>query len=325
MAEEPKVPEGSVSFAVPDAPAFTYLEATPTQITRPGSARDLNVEVLNGLIDSSGRINRGVAIDVRPWILIPGLNIPLETYRHWLYYALANTQLSLATLQATLGAGVAPGDVDLAVGFRTTLVDRGDPMLNTAYVESFGNGLSGCAPSAPGGDAAAQEACLRQVAEKIREKWLDDHWNAFRLTLGFAAGWRAPESFIKDANWRGLAGWLVGGGGFGRYDQLIFQVRYDREQLLKTNEIGFGGRFNLGTARVNAFAELLGHLRPGAPAGVDRFDANWSAGIEVRVAEKTWLSTGCGRSFATDQKNDPVVLIAGLKWAIANEARLQTH
>jgi hypothetical protein len=235
----------------------------------------------------------------------------------------ANAELSLATAQS----GPAPmtgarGDADGAIGLRLTLFDDGDPMLDDGYRGKLAKGMLDCAPQQPGGPPERDLACLREVARKLREEWLDKKWNATRASFGFATGLRAPGSLIEDATWRGLAAWLVGGIGLGGWGQLIGELRYDRDHTFKTNVITFGGRANVGTARFNAFGEVVGHGRPGAATGIDTFDASWSAGVEVRVAEHAWLSGGFGKSFATDQQPDPIIVLANIKWVVSSEARL---
>ena len=76
---------------------------------------------------------------------------------------------------------------------------------------------------------------------------------------------------------------------------------------------------------MNGFVELVGRARPGATAGVDKLDANRSAGVEIRVAEHTWVSAGLGKSFATDQQADRIIVLASIKWAVANDSRISFH
>jgi hypothetical protein len=319
------IKEESVGFTVPDSPAFTYLGTTPTKISRPGTARDLAVTLLTG-VNRDGQVNEGLAIDVRPWFLIPGFDIPIEKYKRFWYFVAANAQVSLGTVQS----GPAPmtgarGNVDGAIGFRFTLIDGADPMLDDAYRADLGKAMLACAPPVPGSPTQPGDrdlACLREAAKKRREKWLDDKWNAGRLSLGLATGLRAPGAVLGDSAWSGLGAWLVGGGPLGGWGQLIGQGRYDRDHLLKTNVISFGGRANVGTGRFNGFLEVLGHYRPGAAAGIDNFDASWSAGGELRVADHAWLVGGFGKSFATDQAPDPIFVLANIRWAVSSEARL---
>jgi len=68
------------SYAVPDAPAFTFLGVTPNSISRPGTARQLAVGQSNS-IDSSGCAEQGIAIDFAPWFLIPGVTNTRSDYQ----------------------------------------------------------------------------------------------------------------------------------------------------------------------------------------------------------------------------------------------------
>jgi hypothetical protein len=311
---------GSVNYAIPDSPAFAFLGTSPTKVERPGSARDLAITVLSGL-GSEGRTQQGFALDVRPWFLIPGLSIPPERYERFWYFVAANAQLSVGTV-AGASDTTTQGDTDFAVGLRLTLVDRGDPMLSAEYRRKLGSILDGCAPKQPGTTSEGQDlACMHAQVNALRKKWLDQHWNASRVGLGLASGWRAPGSIVEDSRFKGLGAWLVAGTGLGNWAQLIALGRYDRDALVKTNVVQGGGRVNLGSGWMNAFAEATVHWRPSAPAGTDRFDGQWSGGLEVRIAEQTWISTGVSRPFAADDGRSPLSILANLRWGIANDAR----
>jgi hypothetical protein len=77
------------SYAVPEAPAFTFLGLNPSKVTRPISPRDLGVAVLQA-VDSSGRVQQGFALSLTPWYYLPGFTIPLDQYqRSWPAYVAA--------------------------------------------------------------------------------------------------------------------------------------------------------------------------------------------------------------------------------------------
>lgn len=325
-AADPAGTEGSVPYAVPESPAFTYLGATPALVSRPGTSRDLAVGLLSG-IGREGQVNQGIAVDVRPWFLVPGVSIPLDRYRDSpAHYIAANAQLSLGTVRSTPGADpmMPAGDTDIALGIRLTVFDDGDPMRFASYTDALGKALLGCAPPGPGASTPEQQtACLRGAADELRKRWLDEHWNATRLSVGWALGWRAPGSLLGDARWLGHSLWVTAGYGLGGWAQVIGQARYDRNRTLDAHELSFGARANVGSGSVNGFVELLGRGRPGAPAGVDAFDGNCSAGVELLIAARTWIASGFGRSFATEGRSDPIVVLAGLRWAVSDEARLR--
>jgi hypothetical protein len=129
---------GEFMKAVPDAPAFTFLSVTPGKIERPGSIRDLGVAVLNGVGDD-GNPTQGVAVDASLWNLIPGYDISLAKYQQSrLAYLLANLQASVATAMA---AGDST-DLNAAIGFKTVIVDQGDPLLSDSLVQAVAAGLA---------------------------------------------------------------------------------------------------------------------------------------------------------------------------------------
>ena len=85
--------------------------------------------------------------------------------------------------------------------------------------------------------------------------------------------------------------------------------------------LSYGARANYGGGSANLFFELLGVRRFDAPTGVDGATGTWSAGVEFRAAENLWLSTGLGATFADATKGDRVLIIAGVRWAVADGAR----
>ena len=120
-------------FSVPESPAFTALNVTPQKISRPNSPKDLAVGLLEGA-DRNGNLQTGIAIDTAPFLLGAGKDFTIEKYRNsWGSRALARIQVSIAT---TKGATDDDNSAKLALGFRFTPYDEGDPRLDT--------GLTGC-------------------------------------------------------------------------------------------------------------------------------------------------------------------------------------
>src|SRR5713226_4348868 len=121
------------SYAVPEAPAFTFLGLNPSKVTRPISPRDLGVAVLQA-VESSGKVQQGFALSLAPCYYLPGFRIPLDQYqRSWPAYVAANAQLSLGTARAT-GDSAA---TDMAVALRFTLLDGSDPMRDPAFTHAL--------------------------------------------------------------------------------------------------------------------------------------------------------------------------------------------
>ncbi|HEV3052759.1 MAG TPA: hypothetical protein VGX50_20765 [Longimicrobium sp.] len=305
------------TYAIPESPAFTYLEVTPASVSRPSSARAFGTAVLDG-ISPNGEVKQGIALDVAPWTYLPGVTVTLPEYQRdrWAYI-LANAQLSLATARSAGDSA----DTDLALGLRLTLLDQTDPMRDTAYTNELRRRMAtGCPISDDfNADLAEQRTCLGKVTSGWREEWKRERsrWNGTSLGLAFAGGWRFDESVVRNSEWRGLSTWATGGVPVGTFGLLLGQLRYDLQEDGGSSGLAYGARAFVGTRIVNGFFELVGDHR-GEASG----EVNWTSGLEFRAAENMWLSTGFGSRAVPGSSEQRTVVIADLRWNIADAPRL---
>ena len=301
------------TYAVPESPAFTFLQLTPAEVSRPASAHAFGTALLNA-ITPSGVVAQGLALDVAPWTYIPGVSITLPDYqRRGLLYALANTQLSLATARA---AGDSM-DTDVGLGVRVTLFNNADPMADPAFTAELTRRLAKCDPAGFPDEAAVAQAklCVGEVNRTYREEWQRKHWNGASLGIAFAGGLRFDDSRLGSASSNGVAGWVTGGIPFGSSVQLLGQLRYDSRDGDAVDGVSFGGRAFYGTPSRHAFLEVN-------RTATDSAGTNWTGGFEFRATEGLWLSTGFG------SRSDPVsgaqrsVVIADMRWNIDNRPRI---
>jgi hypothetical protein len=298
-------------YAIPPSPAFTFLGTTPGMVERPTAARAVALGLVQDV--ATGGIPRGLALDVAPWSFVPGLRIPLRTYqRNAAAYALANTQLSLGSIKTKEDTS----RTDMALGVRTTLFDRGDPMADTAYTSAVRKALQQCASSAgPTTADSVVVACARRVTTEVRTRWRDDHWNAASLAFAAAAGWRFPEADASKARWLGWSGWATASAPLFKGGQLLGQLRYDVRGADR-HGLTYGGRAYLGTPAMNVFAELTHD-------GVDETGnpTSWAGGLELRVLQSFWVSTGVGTVARPDVEVKQVAVIANLRWDVGTMPR----
>jgi hypothetical protein len=313
-------------YTIPDAPAFTYLGAAPTSIARPSAARDLALAVADG-IDSTGRSRRGLAIDVVPWLLLPK-RVSNTGYRtRFGDFVYANTQLSLGTTRATGDSA----STDLAIGLKTNLANGADPLRSGALGERIDAAVIACRASSRGDDGrpdgARLEACADEAVGDSVARWLDEegHWNDFALTVAGAFGARLGESRWDRLAGRGGALWATVAVPVGaRFGQLLEQGRgavVRGGAARDTASFSGGARLGVGATGVNGFVEMVGSWRD---AGVDRSTRQWSAGVELRVAESLWLSTGFGSRYDALTSGNRAVLLANVRWNTTSTPRLVT-
>jgi hypothetical protein len=319
-AASPAAPSGSVGFDVPESPAFTFLGSTPAKVSQPGTVRDIAIQLANAF-DENGHVRQGFAVDVRVGRFRP---IPLDRYKKFWDRLLYKTQISLGTVQASGDAG----DTDIAGGIRFTLVDASDPMLDDAYVAQLAGVLNACKPKEPGSSADKDLACMAEQSKVVRDKWLADHWNAFRVSVALASGWRAVNSDPSDAKGTGWSAWAAGSVPLGRKGELIGQIRYTHHTAdaaptdARANDLEFGIRGFVGSGTVNGFLEVTGNRRRGTGAMMAVPKDSWSGGIECRVAEKAWISAGFGSSFGAGTQAKRIAVLAGLKVGFSDESKI---
>lgn len=313
--------KGSAAYAVPESPAFTFLGASPASVSQPGTARDLAIQLVNAF-DEQGRVRQGFALELRAAYLNP---IPLDRYQRFWPRLVYNAQLSAGTVE-TPGA---TGSTDIAVGLRVTLVDKSDPMLSGHYVQDLAAVINECKPQQPGDPKDNALACMAERSKKIREDWVEAHWNAFKLSIAFATGWQAPGSVITDAAPNGWSVWGAASVPIGHRGQFVGQLQYTHvpDQAVTADkapdEVKFGGRGFLGNGRLNAFLELTGSNRYGLREGSDGGKNSWSGGLEYRISEHTWVSTGLGSSFGDEGTSSKMLVLANLRFALSDESRIQ--
>lgn len=318
---EPPIPE--FVTGVPESPAFQFLNTTPSTIARPGTLRDLALALINS-VGPDGALTAGFALEATPWQLIPGFSVPLADYQSdWMSYLLSNTQISIGSVQR---GGDDPA-TELALGARLTLFDQADPMRDASFTRSLGDALLSCISQ--GGpeqdDAEALECGIQEVNTRF-EAYTRERWNAARLSVAFATGQRFPDAVFGDRESSGGQAWAVGGYPLGSRGQLIGQIEYrthpGRETLARRSTVAFGTRLLVGSARTNAFVELIGQHTSSTEDALDTSRSLWSAGLELRIASNTWISTGFGRRYDELAGTDRTMVLANLRWGLNSRNRL---
>ena len=326
------------AFAVPESPALSFLGLSPGKVTRPTTPKDLAASLLNG-VDSTGRMQSGVAIGATLWSIFPKISIPLSAYQNdWRAFALANLQLSLATVRAAGDTGA----TNLAIGFRTTLIDRSDPMRDSVYTEALTHALNICLRDAPppmsppgggGGTAVpvvrdtSAKICADKKARALRSTWLKERRNASSLSVGVAAGWKFAQSHADSIRTIGWNGWLAGALPIDEHLALMGQLQFDHrgpvDTLGGTDILTYGLRAVSGSGTRNVFLEVVGTGRIKSAANTSRSNAQWSGGVEFQVAPGTWISTGFGTRYDRARRPSQMVVIANLRWGVGSESRLK--
>lgn len=311
--------------AIPASPAQIYLGASSDKVQTPGNLRDLGVALLSAMNDK-GQAQDGFALDASVWNLVPGFDLPLARYRtSAIRYALGNLQASVSTVRTSGEEGNLRG----AIGVKTVLIDRGDPMLDRDLTRRLAEGLRSCRPEQPG--AGQNVACVDSVTADIIGAHALEKWNATQLAAAAAWGVVFPNAQLSRGAYEGLNAWLTGAFGIGAKAQVIGQATFKTRGAIDTipgfRAMNLGARFVFGTGTFNGFGEYLREWRsPDEQPGTMTLDRNvggWSAGVEFRVNPNIWISTGLGTRLDALDAPDRVVVLANIKWAVTSASRMR--
>jgi len=328
------------SYAVPDMPAAAFLGATPATITRPATARDFLIGLASG-VDEHGNARQGFALEASPSAIVPGFGVSLEEYRR----PGVNPRYLLANLLVSVGAARAAGDTAptiLAYGLRVTLVDRGDPMRDPAFLEALGDSIARCRPRSPIPgipradtptsldpllrDLLAERhdravRCMDSHTRKLARRYARAHWNASNVFVAYAGGERLRNGSFGRRRHAGDRVWATGARRLGAVAQALLYAdwTHDRGDAAPDafDAVSYGARLNAGSDAINGFVELLGQSRFTAPSGVPGHATAWSAGLELRAAESLWISAGLGERFRRTAAPDVVAVLASVRWGIS--------
>jgi hypothetical protein len=258
------LPTANVDLSVPESPAFTILDLTPETVVRPSSPREFASALLSG-VDRNGNFQSGTALDFAPYLTLAGNQLTLRQYQDNYRLRLASrTQFSFAT---TKGASDDDKSVRLALGFRITLWDQGDPHTDQVLMDCF-KGVqktffanttpptilppellpatatddqkmkSGQAWREFEAKSATANETRNQGNEQCRADSRKRNWNKSSWIVAFAPSWISKTGQTNNFRWNGGGFWTSVAYGFDgfpglqKHSQLIFHARYrNKEQV----------------------------------------------------------------------------------------------
>jgi len=296
--------------------------------------------LLNGL-DEKGNFQAGLAIDVAPYLLLAGPALTLEDYqRNRFIRFLSRTNLSLGT---TKGATNNDLSLKLALGLHFTLVDAGDPRLDSVLLADINNVLSEQPPFTPEEIKRAQVLKqqgktdaeifpdriehIRAALEPFRENARKRNWNATSWVVGLAPSWISTSGNTDDFKGSGGGIWTSYAYGFkcikGLQDnsQLTLHLRYLEDQLvpdpakdghfLREDSLLLAGQFRGGWPNLNVFLSTAYiHAKSAGHSG-DAFRP--SVGLEYQIASDLWLNLSLGHEFGNTLASDRTFVLGSFR------------
>jgi hypothetical protein len=348
-----KISNAMVDLSVPPSPAFNVLGLTPENIDHPTSARRLATALVNG-VDRQGQLQTGIAIDTAPYLLAFGDRITLTDYAprpmhnrfdHYIVRLLSRFSVSAASAKAT---GSDDKAIRVALGFRLTIWDNGDPRTDSKLLDCFTTEL----PALPGPPATLEEAQspARQVllasfaprwaaaAEACREKARNRNWNNSSWIVAGAPTFFSGDGSLSNLDASGGGVWTTVAYGFenvpGLQDsaQLSFHARLrDGEQVANEQKPGsflerdsrlFGVQLRAGTVDTTVAFEVL---RDRSRFGTASFGNHTRVGLafERKLAENLWLNLALGEgSERPAGQSASSYLLTSLRWGFSQTRTL---
>lgn len=343
-------------YTVPEMPATSILGVTPSSIVRPATQKDFASSLLNA-IDQSGKVKQGFALETSLGLYSP-FRVDLDTYQK---SARARFVSNLAVSLATTQTSGDTSSTDLAWGIRAPLYDGGDALAKRELTDKLAAKLRTCLPGptdapvfipGPGQSASSADsakraaaadkrlACLESVvktptAEEVSKQAADSNWNVVRAVAGYAGSMRLAQSIVTSRQQLGDRFWFsgsvplsfaIGESSVGKMVQVIGYADYWHHRGIDTvaaySTISYGGRLNIGSAKVNGFYELIGERRSDQPRSVSGSGSSWSSGIEFLASQGVWISTGFGKRAQDLLKPDKTVVIANIRWGVSQKTYL---
>lgn len=321
----------NATFSIPAIPALELISSDPEEISRPGTTRELAASLYNS-IDENGRVKQGIALESKFSELV-GYTISMQDYlnNYWEYLAY-NAQVSLGSV-ATSGDS---SSTDLGWGLRVTLFDNSDPMKSNDFRQQVSVSFLDClsSPSNPRTQLEI-ETCLADSMNNLKEEFTKNNWNSSWMSIAYAGGSRLKGSELKKGTQSSLGHqlWLSGGLKLSTWGHLGYLVKWSSTSRVEINEslqeFEVGGKLLLGKPTYSIYAEtsyiplLNSSVFETEPLVDEENVFSWSIGVEFRIADGLWVTSGLGEEAEKLAGSKGVQLIAGLRAGIADKARLQ--
>ena len=305
--------------------------------------RNFSASLLQGL-NSDGNPASGVALDIRPYLVVAGGTSSLQDYRNSKFVqVLSSAQISYATTSSDEGSTEADR---FAIGLNAKLWRQNDPMLGTSalsYINPTGNKTDGTL------DTCYRDFLLDAVKLPIElpedlEKWEEEiatnarksidnclnpfkkkYWNSGSVDLGLL-GTRTNTDTSTDT---GAGIWLGASYGIGEKSQIVFSTSHEdgkqlttgnSTDLLEADETNIGFRFKFGSERGTFMLEALSTRIDSATD--DESFARANLGVEIMLARDIWIQLAFGKAFSTDRFDDDVNFSSQVRFGFSENSIL---
>lgn len=328
-------------YVVPDLPAFSALGTEPLELLTPSTAKNFSFTADQFYDGKNIIIPKSFALEFSPISLLKKADLTLADYQK--SAAWYNTRISFGSFRDSTNI------TRVAIGFRTTLIDDGDPKRDKNLKEIFktldekrdlrkmyiDKKLAEWTESHKGQTPNFDELStkyfnqfnalydskndsLYQLKNEYYQKNMksiigdyagDKRWNAQKLDVALALVCNSPDSLAKNLKFNALLGWMTYALPIG--DQAQFLIALNGGLNLYNDKF----YYNVSVpARLYVGNNMLKGLVEGQYIYRPQFDESnivAKLGCEYRFAENLWLNVTVG--FENNLANNTSNLISGFK------------
>jgi hypothetical protein len=242
-------------FGVPSSPAFEFLPDKASEVTHVLTGKDIGASIPT--VFDGNSLKPGFAIDMRPGSYAVG---SLEQYRQNRFKRV------LWRLVLSLGSsGIEDSkDTYLAVGLRVPIIDLGDARIYSNYLDDLETATINALedqpswPDDPKKLIDEMEFKTTQAQKEIRDKFIEDHWNAMRVEIGLANMFRLKNSKLKSdsINQDRIGLWVAGNFPLGNKASIIISGKNSWINTTGNSESTTISKDSLETSRSSLGARL---------------------------------------------------------------------
>jgi hypothetical protein len=268
----------ATNFTVPSSTAFNLLDVNPSQIHRPGYAKDLKLD----WVIKDGKIASNIAIEAQPAWLFFYKNTDYDAFSKHNYI-----EKVLSSVSISAGTAVKDSINSLAWGIKFNLYSEKNPLYDKEYIDSIGNfiadnklrnkidSLQLLHDMTEDGikkkeyakqleeykkEYTSKELVHFKKIEEYKEKYKKDNWNKTIVDLGFGMIYNyvgesltTPDSL--DFRNRGGGIWVSGNIGIGKKILINSMIKYTK--ISDDEMASFGANIRYGGLNTNFFVEGL--------------------------------------------------------------------
>jgi hypothetical protein len=331
----------------PDSPAFSLLGLSPTNVSKPNSPAEVASSVLNAF-DDNGHFQSGTAVDVVPFLVFKAKSFSLGQYTSKTAAAAATRILSRSSVSFATTKGTSAPDtaVRLALGFRTTLLDSGDPRsgfqscvhdINVHLVPPPRDNPTAQPTFADAQNNVVSDADFKQMFTDCRTKSGNKIWNANSIVVAGALSWISSDGSTSNLKSNGSAYWASAAWNMNTdWGQLIVSGRRQTGQnvvppnspssgtgtdsFVRQDSTVVGGSLKFGRSDFNGSLTglYIGKRTGGSPDSYPEF----GFGVEKQLVNNLYLELNY--RYDVTQKSTSGVL-ANFKWTFSQQPKLKTH